>query len=91
MNKEEKNKYAYELMVKNNPEEAVKNLMLLDKLQERFNNLVEEYKDRTDTIHDLFGRIDKAISYAEANQERLGVWNHLVKEIVKILKGVKDD
>ena len=28
MKTEEMNKYGYELMVKNNPEEAVKNLML---------------------------------------------------------------
>lgn len=38
MKTEEKNKYAYELMVKNNPEEAVKNLMLKDK---QINNAIE--------------------------------------------------
>ena len=32
------NKYGYELMVKNNPEEAVKNLMLKDK---QINNAIE--------------------------------------------------
>lgn len=38
MKKEEMNKYAYELMVKNNPEEAVKNLVLKDK---QINNAIE--------------------------------------------------
>ena len=38
MKTEEMNKYAYELMVKNNPEEAVKNLMLKDK---QINNAIE--------------------------------------------------
>lgn len=32
-------------------------------------------------------RISKAIGYANANMERLGVWNHLVKEMIKILRG----
>jgi hypothetical protein len=32
MTKEEKNKYAYECMVKNNPDEAVKQLLLKDKM-----------------------------------------------------------
>lgn len=38
MKTEEMNKYGYELMVKNNPEEAVKNLMLKDK---QINNAIE--------------------------------------------------
>ena len=38
MKTEEMNKYAYELMVKNNPEEAVKNLVLKDK---QINNAIE--------------------------------------------------
>lgn len=41
MNKEQMDKYAYELMVKNNPDEAVKNLLLKDK---QITNLQENYE-----------------------------------------------
>lgn len=44
MNKEQMNKYSYELMVKNNSDEAIKNLLLKDKEIER---LLEENKDLT--------------------------------------------
>lgn len=42
MNKEQMNNYAYKLMVKNNPDEAVKNLLLKDKKIERLNNIIDE-------------------------------------------------
>lgn len=42
MNKEQMNKYAYELMIKNNPDEAVKNLLLKDKEIERLKAREEE-------------------------------------------------
>ena len=38
MNKDQMSEYGYELMVKNNPEEAVKNLILKDK---QINNAIE--------------------------------------------------
>ena len=46
MKTEEMNKYAYELMVKNNPEEAVKNLMLKDKQINNAIEFCESYKKR---------------------------------------------
>lgn len=42
MNKEEMDKYGYELMVKNNSQEAVKNLLLKDKELERYKNIIDE-------------------------------------------------
>ena len=45
MTKEEMNKYAYELMVKNNPEEAVKQLLLKDKENQRLSKHQRYYKD----------------------------------------------
>ena len=41
MTVEQRDKYAYELMVKNNPEEAVKQLLLKDKV-------IEEIQQRID-------------------------------------------
>lgn len=45
---EQRDKYAYELMVKNNPEEAVKQLLLKDKIieekQQRINEALEFYE-----------------------------------------------
>lgn len=41
MNKEQMNKYAYELMTKNNPDEVVKNLLLKDKEIERLHNEIK--------------------------------------------------
>lgn len=45
MNKEQMNNYAYKLMVKNNPDEAVKNLLLKDKKIERLTNIVNKIED----------------------------------------------
>lgn len=36
-------------------------------------------------------RIHRAIGYATVNSERLGVWNHLVKEMINILEGSEDN
>ena len=41
MNKEQMYKYAYECMVKNNPEEAVKNLLLKDKIIDKIKEELE--------------------------------------------------
>ena len=46
MKKEEMNKYAYELMVKNNPEEAVKNLVLKDKQINKAIEFCESFKKK---------------------------------------------
>lgn len=51
MTKEEMNKYAYELMVKNNPEEAVKQLLLKDKENEKLNNKIH---DITETLNETY-------------------------------------
>ncbi len=49
MTVEQRDKYAYELMVKNNPEEAVKQLLLKDKVieekQQRINEALEFYEE----------------------------------------------
>lgn len=42
MNKEQMDKYGYELMIKNNFDEVVKNLLLKDKEMERLNNIINE-------------------------------------------------
>lgn len=46
MSKEEMNKYAYELMIKNNPDEVIKNLMLLEQLQQRIEKAIEYFTRR---------------------------------------------
>lgn len=50
MNKEQMNNYAYKLMVKNNPDEAVKNLLLKDKEIERLNNIINELEKELDNL-----------------------------------------
>lgn len=40
MNKEQMDKYGYELMIKNNSDEAVKNLLLKDKEIDRLNSII---------------------------------------------------
>lgn len=51
MTVEQRDKYAYELMVKNNPEEAVKQLLLKDKIieekQQRINQTIDYIKSNT--------------------------------------------
>lgn len=50
MNKDQMDKYAYELMVKNNLDEAVKNLLLKDKEIEKLNNIINSFEKRIITI-----------------------------------------
>lgn len=84
MNKEEMDKYAYELMVKNNPEEAVKQLLLKDKEIERLSKNQRYYKDgvfsleydketMSDMIDDYKSRIDKAIDFIKENADYSGI------------------
>ena len=40
MNKEQMDKYGYELMIKNNSDEVVKNLLLKDNEIDRLNNII---------------------------------------------------
>lgn len=53
MKKEEMNKYAYELMVKNNPEEAVKNLVLKDRQIKEALRIIEEKRGEYDIPNEL--------------------------------------
>ena len=55
MNKEQMEKYVYELMIKNNPEETVKNLLLKDKEIKDLNKAYQEQlaKIPADTCGDL--------------------------------------
>ena len=74
MTKEEKNKYAYECMVKNNPDEAVKELIRLEKENKELKKCNREnitFLNQDDirdilirkdyNIFNLQQRIDKAI------------------------------
>lgn len=84
MTVEQRDKYAYELMVKNNPDEAVKQLLLKDKENERLSKNQRYYKDgvfsleydketMSDMIDDYKSRIDKTIEYIEQNTEYLDI------------------
>ena len=87
MNKEQMIKYGYELMIKNNPEEVIKNLILKDKLQEENQRLKQFYdkkgvysleydKETLSTmICKLQERIDKGVEYLEKAQEGLEEWH----------------
>ena len=100
MTVEQRDKYAYELMVKNNPDEAVKQLLLKDKLSEENERLSKNqryYKDgvfsleydketMSDMIDDYKSRIDKAIKLLKEDYFEDGSGNN-VEEVIKILKG----
>ena len=59
---EQRDKYAYELMVKNNPEEVVKQLLLKDKTINAVNKLNQQNLEKKYLLQQ---RIDKAIEYIE--------------------------
>ena len=80
MNKEEMVKEAYTLMVKNNPDEAIKNLIRLDKELDKKNKIVFNVIEEKDYIFNKLtcekgylkeklnkkeDRINKAIEYIE--------------------------
>lgn len=69
MTTQEMNKYAYELMVKNNPEEAVKQLLLKDKICEENERLKAEIDLLNDNRHFLNNKIGKAIIFIRKNIE----------------------
>ena len=84
MSEEQKNKYAFELMVKNNPDEAVKQLIMLNKFNQ------QNFKKR----HLLQQRVDKAIELLEKYglvDENGNFDTYLdtidLKELYEILKG----
>ena len=83
---EQRDKYAYELMVKNNPEEAVKQLLFKDKENEK---LKKQYaKEEKKLFHDneiLQQRIDKTINYCENSSKTIK--SEYFSDVIKILKG----
>ena len=98
MTKEQMDKYAYELMIKNNPEEAVKNLLLKDKqltnLQEGNHNLLQEIEDMQNKNNKLIERNEKAIEYIKDRLEEgcLDKLNYYdLHKIESILQGEDKD
>ena len=94
---EQRDKYAYELMVKNNPEEAVKQLLLKDKENEKLKSKIDEVINKQLNIEEKFNyksRIDKAIELLKESgcyDEKAkifcdDVWNEL-PDLLNILKG----
>lgn len=87
METKDMNKYAYELMVKNNPQEAIKNLIMKD------SDIEDLKKDRASLIHSdvklredkikLQQRIDKATEYIENSDK----YDFSKCELLDILKG----
>ena len=74
MNKIKMNKYRYKLMIKNNPEEAIKNLILKDELQEELDFIKEDANDilyKLTLVEEknlrLKNLINKVIDYIEEN------------------------
>lgn len=80
---EQRDKYAYELMVKNNPEEAVKQLLLKDKkindLQQKIDKTLEhiERKWKKDSYYE---DVDNCLQFMTVNE-----FDH--EDLLKILKG----
>lgn len=68
MTVEQRDKYAYELMVKNNPEEAVKQLLLKDKI-------MEETQQRYDEEYNLSHKLSLKLSIEKDKVFELS--NHL--------------
>ena len=64
---------------------------LCNRYEEEHKTTYETWKKDISLYNSVVDRIDKAIKYAKANMERLGVWNHLVKEMIKILRGEEND
>ena len=92
MTVEQRDKYAYELMVKNNPEEAAKQLLLKDKENERLSKNQRYYKNgvfsleydketMSDMIDDYKSRIDKTIEYIKKNTRTAPFENYKYLEI----------
>lgn len=90
---EEKDKYAYELMVKNNPDEAVKQLILKDNLSKLCKILSNDLAESNKIVEELKDRINKAIEYIEKlfileNDNVIYEFkNDEIKPLLKILKG----
>lgn len=93
MKRDEMLKYSAELVVKNNPDEAVKLLMNYEKVN---NKLIHENNLLRDEILDLNEIIDKAIKYIERNCLEFnvkyacqGLNNDKVDVLLDILRGEK--
>jgi hypothetical protein len=92
MTEQEKIKYAYECMVKNNPDETVKELI---KLEEENKRLEHDYKIALKLISRYEKRIDKAIEMFEndnLNQYYYGMSyefeiNDFKEDVIKALRG----
>ena len=87
MTHDEMIKYSAELVVKNNPDEAVKLLVNYEKVN---NQLIHENNLLRDEILDLNEMIDKAIEYIESRAKKAQV-KLMPREIelLNILRGEK--
>ena len=83
MSKEEMNKYAYELMVKNNPEEAVKNLLLKDK---ELSNLQEE----NIRLNNIINELEKYIKVRLEEWKDINSYTYMIDEVLDKLKELKE-
>lgn len=95
MTKEEKIKYGYELMVKNNPDEAVKELIKLELENKRLNNTLVKIIGENIVVRD---RLSNAIEYIEdKNNEVIGILENnkdtFVKkqDLLNILRGESNE
>jgi len=79
---EQRDKYAYELMVKNNPEEAVKQLLLKDKTISTINKLNQQNLEKRYLLQQ---KVDKSIEYI--GNGNLGIPRKTREKFIKILKG----
>jgi len=78
MNKEQMNKYAYELMVKNNPDEVVKNLLLKDKEIERLKKKLDcdlQWAKKYDELFEENNRLNNIINELEKELDNLIIFN----------------
>jgi len=98
MTVEQRDKYAYELMVKNNPEEAVKQLLLKDKvIEETQQSYTEEYNLRHKLSFELSVEKDKVLELSNqlalysSEETMLKEIDHLKAKINKIEEMFDDE
>lgn len=104
MTHDEMIKFAYETMIKNNPDEALKVLIMQDKkikelindnkeLLKTYDDLEEQYKSLMKQVIEQDKRINKAIEYINVNQNEktLCLNYHQLKKLRDILKGESNE
>lgn len=83
---EQRDKYAYELMVKNNPEEAVKQLLLKDKV-------IEEKQQRIDKAIEYIEEHKQLSMFADLRKENTHQYDLEcdADDLLNILKGEENE